>query len=204
MADASASFSTLENRVRSLPKDERTWCLGTDQRTTQQGEPKKKGRNLTPSYIIVDSQSTKTNYEGEAIGFHGGKKVKGRSRQIAVDTQGNIWSAHVHAANTADTKGGCDIIDKVFKELSDVQAICADAGYRGTFVDHVKKEWDTVVHISEKIKDGFAIIPKRWVVERTFSWLNGKRGLSKDYEKTTSSSESQILIANISRNLRQF
>ena len=152
----------------------------------------------------MDSQSTKTNYEGEAIGFHGGKKVKGRSRQIAVDTQGNIWSVHVHAANTADTVGGCDLVDKVFKEFPDVQAICADAGYRGTFVAHVRKEWDKAVHISEKIKDGFAVIPKRWVVERTFSWLNGNRRLSKDYEKTTSSSESQILIANISRNLRRF
>ena len=152
----------------------------------------------------MDSQSTKTNYEGEDIGFHGGKKVKGRSRQIAVDTQGNIWNTHVHAANTADTTGGCDLIDKVFEELSGVQAICADAGYRGTFVDHVKKKWDKVVHISEKIKDDFAVIPKRWVVERTFSWLNGNRRLSKDYEKTTSSSQSQILIANISRNLKQF
>ena len=152
----------------------------------------------------MDSQSTKSNYEGKDIGFHEGKKVKGRSRQIAVDTQGNIWSVHVHAANTADTTGGCDLVDKVFKELPDVRAICADPGYRGTFVDHVKKEWDKVVHISEKIKDGFAVIPKRWVVERTFSWLNGHRRLSKDYEKTTSSSESQILIANISRNLRHF
>ena len=152
----------------------------------------------------MDSQSIKSNYEGEDIGFHGGKKVKGRSRQIAVDTQGNIWSVHVHAANTADTTGGCDLVDKVFKELPEVRAICADAGYRGTFVDHVKKEWDKSVHISEKIKDGFAVIPKRWVVERTFSWLNGNRRLSKDYEKTTSSSESQILIANISKNLRRF
>ena len=114
---------------------------------------------MNTSYVIVDSQSTKTNYEGEAIGFHGGKKVKGRSRQIAVATQGNIWSVHVHAANTADTKGGCDLVDKVFKELPDVLAVCADAGYRGTFVDHVKEKWNKPVHISEKIKDGFAVIP---------------------------------------------
>ena len=60
------------------------------------------------------------------------------------------------------------------------------------------------MHISEKIKDGFAVLPKRWVVERTFAWLNGNRRLSKDYEKTTSSSESQVLIANISRNLKLF
>ena len=121
-----------------------------------------------------------------------------------MDTQGNIWSTHVHAANTADTKGGCTLVDKVFKKFPDVRAICADAGYQGTFVDYVKEKWDKDVHISEKIKDGFAVIPKRWVVERTFSWLNGNRRLSNDYEKTTSSSESQILIANISRNLKHF
>ena len=164
----------------------------------------KKGRNCKPSYMIVDSQSVKTNYEGEAIGFHGGKKVKGCNRQIAVDSQGNIWSVYVHGANTADTKGGCNLAEKVFEELPSVQAICADAGYRGSFVDYVKQTLDKTVHISEKIKDGFAVIPKRWVVERIFSWLNGNRRLSKDYEKTTSSSESQILIANISRNLKYF
>ena len=70
----------------------------------------------SPSYRIVDSQSVKTNYEGETIGFHGSKKVKGRSRQVAVDTQGNIWSVHVHAVNTADTTGGCELVDKTLKK----------------------------------------------------------------------------------------
>ena len=154
--------------------------------------------------MIVDSQSVKTNHEGDAIGFHGGKKIKGRSRQVAVDTQGNIWSVHVHAANTADTTGGCKLADKIFKKVPTVQAICADAGYRGTFVDYVGETWGRAVHISEKIKDGFAVIPKRWVVERTFAWFNGNRRLGKDYEKTTASSESQVLIANISRNLKYF
>ena len=154
--------------------------------------------------MIVDSQSVKTNYEGESIGFHGGKKVKGRSRQIAVDIEGNIWNVQVHSANVHDTVGGCDLINKCLEGLPSVQAVCADAGYRGTFVAHVKARWGKVVHISEKIKDGFAVIPKRWVVERTFAWLNGNRRLSKDYEKTTSSSECMVLIANISRNIKAF
>ena len=121
-----------------------------------------------------------------------------------MDTQGSIWSVHVHAANTADTIAGCDLADKAFKKVPSAQAICADAGYRGTFVDYVGQTWNRAVHISEKIKDGFAVIPKRWVVERTFAWLNGNRRLSKDYEKTAGSSESQILVANISRNLKCF
>ena len=114
-------------------------------------------------YIIVDSQSTKTNYEGEAIGFHGGKKVKGRSRQIAVDTQGNISFMQ---QTLLITKVAVDLVDKIFEELSGVRAICADAGYRGTFVDHVKEKWDKAVHISEKIKDGFAVITRKQPVLR--------------------------------------
>ncbi len=165
--------------------------MGANQHPGQSGQAEKKGRSSNPSYLIVDSQSVKTNYEGESIGFHGGKKIKGRSGQVAVDTQGNIWSVHVHAANAADTVQGCKLADKVFKRIPFAQAICADAGYRGTFVAYVNETWDRQVHISEKIKDGFAVLPKRWVVERTFAWLNGNRRLSKDYEKTTCSSESR-------------
>ena len=204
MADAAKAFPALADRLRSLQKDEGKGRVGTNQRPAQREEPAKKGRSSRPSYVIVDSQSVKTTYEGEAIGFHGGKKVKGRSRQIAVDTEGNIWNVHVHSANVHDTVGGCDLIDKCLEVLSSIQAICADAGYRGTFVDHVQQQCGKAVHISEKLKDGFAVIPKRWVVERTFAWLNGNRRLSKDYEKTTNSSESRVLIANISRNLKAF
>ena len=121
-----------------------------------------------------------------------------------MDTQGNIWATHIHSANLSDTVAGCDLLDKSLKMLPEVEAICADAGYRGTFVNYAKENWDREVHISEKIQDGFAVIPKRWVVERTFGWLNGQRRLSKDYEKITASSESMILIANFARNLRKF
>ena len=99
---------------------------------------------------------------------------------------------------------GCKLADKAFKRIPCIQAVCADAGYRGTFVNYVNETWGRAVHISEKIKDGFAVLPKRWVVERTFAWLNCNRRLSKDYKKTTSSSESQVLIASISRNLKLF
>lgn len=154
--------------------------------------------------MILDSQSVKTNYEGEDRGFHGGKKIKGRSRQCFVDTQGNIHSVHVHAANQNDTIGGCVALDRCLQsqKLPRLQAIGTDAGYRGSFVEHARKKWKLAVHISQKIQDHFAVIPKRWVVERTFGWFNGQRRLSKDYEKTISSSESMIYIASISRLLR--
>lgn len=204
MANAAKPFSSMENGLWSLSTHESSRSLGANQHSGQSRQAEKKGRSGNPSYLIIDSQSVKTNYEGESIGFHGGKKIKGRSRQVAVDTQGNIWSVYVHAANAADTVQGCKLADKAFKRIPCIQAVCADAGYRGTFVDYVNETWGKAVHISEKIKDGFAVLPKRWVVERTFAWLNGNRRLSKDYEKTTSSSESQVLIASISRNLKLF
>ncbi|MEI7910939.1 MAG: transposase [Verrucomicrobiota bacterium] len=155
-----------------------------------------------PSYLLIDSQTVKTNYEGEERGFHGGKKIKGRSRQIAVDTEGNVWAVHVHAANCADTVEGCVVADLALADLPSVRAVCADQGYRGEFFNHVRYDWNIDVHISSREGKGFEVEPKRWVVERTFSWFNGQRRLSKDYEKTTSSSVAMTFIAAFSRLLR--
>ena len=165
---------------------------------------KKNGYETTPSTLVIDSQTVKTNYEGQARGFHGGKKVKGRSRQIAVDSQGQIWAVHVHAANLADTKEGCTLADQAMARLPSVKAWNVDAGYRGTVVQHLETRWQKPVHISQRIVDGFAVLPRRWVVERTFAWFNGQRRLSKDYEKPTASTEAMILIAAFARNLRSF
>ena len=152
--------------------------------------------------MIIDSQSVKTNYEGEERGFHGGKKIKGRSRQCVVDTLGHVWGVYVHAANVHDTKAGGKLADRVVPHLPRLQAFCADAGYRGTFVKYVEQAWAKAVHISEKIADGFAVIPNRWVVERTFGWWNGQRRLAKDYEKTASHSEANLYIASAARTLK--
>ena len=162
----------------------------------------KRGRAPDPSYLIIDSQSVKSAAEGPERGFHGGKKVKGRGRQIAVDTQGLIWAVHVHAANKSDTMEGCALADLALENAPSTQAWCADAGYRGTFENYVSKERGLPVHISERIHDGFAVLPRRWVVERTFAWGNGQRRLSKDYEKSTLCSEAMIHISAIARNLR--
>jgi putative transposase len=111
---------------------------------------------------------------------------------------------HVHAGNLADTKEGCTLADQAMSRLSTVKAWNADAGYRGSFVEHLQTRWQTPVHISQRIVDGFAVLPRRWVVERTLAWFNGQRRLSKDYEKTTASSRAMIFIAAFARNLRSF
>lgn len=152
--------------------------------------------------MIVDSQSVKTNFEGEQRGFHGGKKIKGRSRQVAVDTEGNLLGVYVHAANLSDTVEGCVLMELTLPKLPRVKAVCADAGYQGTFELFLQEKYHLPVHISKKIQDGFAVIPKRWVVERTFAWFNGQRRLSKDDERYTRTSESMIYLASIASLLR--
>ena len=144
----------------------------------------------------------KTLCEGEQRGFHGGKKIKGRSRQVATDTQGNVWAVHVHAANRPDTIEGCVLADLAFANLPGVSAVCADQGYRGTFVRDVENAWGREVHISAREGKGFEVEPQRWVAERTFAWFNGQRRLGKDHEKLTRSSKAMIYIAAAARSLR--
>jgi putative transposase len=156
---------------------------------------KKKDKKETPSYGIIDSQSVKTVIDSEDIGFDGGKKVKGRKRHIVVDTLGNLIAIIVHAANIHDTKGGCEVLKQASEKHSTIEAFSGDAGYRKTALEFVENVLGLKLHISQKIKDVFAILPKRWIVERTFAWLGNYRRLSKDYEKLLISEENMVRIA---------
>ena len=125
----------------------------------------------------------------------GGKKVKGRKRHIVTDSEGHLLHVKVHAANIHDTKGACDVLDDVHAKFPSIKGFSADAGYQGTTVEHVEKTMDLKIQISKKIKDGWAILAKRWVVERTFSWINNCRRMSKDFEILTCSAENFIRIS---------
>ena len=124
------------------------------------------------------------------------KKVKGRKRHISTDINGNLLFVKVHAANIHDTVAGCDVFDETYFWHPTIKGVCVDAGYRGTFKEYVERYYPGVtVDISERIKPEWEILPKRWRVERSLSWLNNYRRLSKDYEISTNSEESQIYIA---------
>ena len=110
---------------------------------------------------------------------------------------GNLLSVKVHRANLHDTKAGIFPAVKAFRLYPTIQAICADAGYRKTFVANIESILDLKVDISPKIKEvGFHVIKKRWVVERTFAWLGNSRHLDKDLEKTVASQEAMIIISH--------
>ena len=114
-----------------------------------------------------------------------------------VDTLGNLIQVIVHAANQHDTKAGCDVLKAAAEKHPTIEAFSGDAGYRGTAVDFVESVLKLKLHISQRIKDTFAILPKRWIVERTFAWLGHYRRLSKDYEILTKSAENMVRIAMI-------
>lgn len=159
--------------------------------------PKKNSRKPSPSYGIVDSQSVKTAYASEGRGYDGNKKTKGRKRHIVVDTLGNLVAVLVHAANEHDSKAGCNVLKMAAGKHSTLEAFSGDAGYGGSAVEFVETVLNLKLHISRKIKDAFAILPKRWIVERTFAWLGNFRRLAKDYEILTKSAENMVRIAMI-------
>lgn len=101
----------------------------------------------------------------------------------------------MHAANVHDTKGGCDVLQAASRKCTTIKAFSGDQGYCGTAVDFVEETLHLKLHISKRIKDTFAILPMRWVVERTFAWLGNYRRLSKDYEILKLTAENMVRIA---------
>jgi putative transposase len=166
---------------------------------------KQLGRNAKPSAGIIDSQSVKGTAESgrQEAGFDGGQLVKGRKRHIIVDSIGYLIVVVVHAANIADCKGAKRVIQRLFETLDTVKLIWADSGYRGELIEWVKETFNCLLEvIKKKKKKGFHVLPRRWVVERTFAWLGRYRRLSKDYEKEPSSSEAMVYLASIRLMLR--
>ena len=195
MADVAQGFSALADGVRSFQSLEQGWGVGSRTGRSERAAPKKRGRATSPSYAIIDAQSVKTQYASDERGIDGGKRVKGHKRHIVVDILGHLLHVEVHAANLSDTVRGCEVLRRAAEKHPSLEAFSGDAGYRGTAVRFVDEVLGLTLHISEKIVDGFAVLPKRWIVERTFAWLGGFRRLSKDVEILTATAENMIRIA---------
>ena len=164
----------------------------------------KAGRKPSPSYGIIDSQSIKTTSASDCRGFDGGKKVKGRKRHIVVDTMGNLLAIIVHAANIHDTKAGIGPALAAYAKYPTIKKFGGDCGYRKTFIENVADKLGIGVDISPKISPQDGVSPKRWIVERTLSWANHSRRLSKDYEISTLSAVNMFMVSHISTLLRRF
>jgi len=121
-----------------------------------------------------------------------------------VDTMGSLLSVVVHVANIHDTKAGILVARYAFEKYQSIQRFCADAGYRKTFEQDVSSELGLGVDISARIKPGWEVLPKRWIVERSLVWLNNSRRLSKDYEISVRSAQAICTIAAFHTLLKRF
>src|ERR1700723_1622369 len=162
-------------------------------------------REASPTAAIIDAQSVKSGEKGGAHidphGYDAGKKVKGKKRHVLVDTQGLVLHAIVTAADIQDRDGGAWLLGTLFGLYPFLLKLYADGGYQGpVFQSAVKDAMDSlnveIVKRTDQAK-GFVVLPKRWVVERTFAWLNRCRRLAKDWECLNRKARAYVLLASI-------
>lgn len=169
------------------------------------------GRQLSPSEIMLDSQTVKSAaFVHEAVGYDGAKLIKGRKRHLTVDCLGLIMRVFVTAASLPEREGGKLVLQQVKdmapSRIERLYLIWADSGYSGhPFLVWVMAtlHWVLEVVVRPKERKGFVLLPKRWVVERTFGWFMHHRRLVRDYELLPTTAETMIYLAMIRNMLRR-
>jgi transposase len=158
------------------------------------------GRGPIPSVGIIDSQSVATTESGGPRGVDAGKRIKGRKRHIVTDTQGFVLAAQVHPANIQDPHGAVPLLRALRHCFPELAHIFADRIYRGAQLREAVADcgpWTIQIIERPPGVKGFQLLPRRWVVERTFAWLGRSRRLAKDFEATTQSATAWLLLANL-------
>ena len=165
------------------------------------------GKRSRATAAILDSQSVKSDSHGGAVGYDAGKHIKGRKRHLLVDTLGLVLGVILTPASTTDRAGAQTLLERMLGWFTWLRLLWVDGGYSGeTFAQWVKAIRPTldveVVKRSDNLR-GFRVLPRRWIVERTFGWLMRHRRLVRDYETSEQSAEAWIYIAMVRIQLRR-
>ena len=205
VADAAQGLSAERHGVLLLQGLSSGWHVGTHPRLGAKTSACKTRK--TTSAQCGDHRQPIGENDGKkwvCCGYDAGKKVKGRKRHLLVDTLGLVWGLVVHAADVQDRDGAKLVLEEVQGRFSRLKLIWADGGYAGQLIGWVQQICGWVLEIVKRSDDatGFVVLPKRWIVERTFGWFGWYRRLSKDYEELTENSEAMIIVCMIHRMLR--
>ena len=177
-------------------------------------------RDAAPTAGVIDSQSVKTSPQGGPKGFDAGKKVKGRKRHLLVDTLGLLLAVIVHPANIQDRDGAAPVVAAAIRKYPSLSKLYVDCGYNGRCAESLRANYKLDVEIVRRPHpagawtdaqlalftppppSGFVLLPKRWVVERTNSWVERPRRLAKDHDRRLDVSEAWVWFAEGRRLLR--
>ena len=167
---------------------------------------KQHNKNEEPSVGIIDAQSVKnTLVSSQDKGFDAGKKIKGIKRHIIVDTLGLILAVVIQSASVQDRDGAISVINALTENWKKVIKIFADSGYRGELIEIVKRRFKIELEIIKRNElHTFKVLPKRWIVERTFSWIDTNRRNSKNYERLNQTSVAMVHLSAIRIMLNRF